>query len=122
MKWAQRLPATKGFPEKGGIMKIMICPLNGPRNISEFIYGGEVKSMPDTLTCSNKEWAEYVFYSKNTVRVVTEWWFHAPSSYWFIAERHTATDEVLKTYDPSELFSKRIDFERVSELPEEKTS
>ncbi|MCR8722118.1 sarcosine oxidase subunit delta, partial [Pseudomonas syringae] len=22
-------------------MKIMTCPLNGPRNISEFTYGGE---------------------------------------------------------------------------------
>lgn len=27
-------------------MKIMICPLNGPRNISEFTYGGEFKPMP----------------------------------------------------------------------------
>ncbi|MQT72472.1 sarcosine oxidase subunit delta, partial [Pseudomonas sp. FSL R10-0071] len=24
-------------------MKIMMCPLNGPRNISEFTYGGEFK-------------------------------------------------------------------------------
>ncbi|MGE8384902.1 MAG: sarcosine oxidase subunit delta, partial [Pseudomonas putida] len=24
-------------------MKILTCPLNGPRNISEFTYGGEFK-------------------------------------------------------------------------------
>jgi sarcosine oxidase subunit delta len=102
-------------------MKIMNCPLNGPRNISEFVYGGEVKTMPNALTCSDKGWAEYVFYSENTIRVVTEWWFHSPSGYWFIAERHTASDEILKTYDPSELFNKRIEFESTPVLAEEKT-
>ena len=39
-------------------MKIMPCPLNGPRNISEFTYGGEFKPMPDPATCSDAEWAE----------------------------------------------------------------
>ncbi|WP_191602668.1 sarcosine oxidase subunit delta [Marinomonas algicola] len=102
-------------------MKMMNCPLNGPRNISEFVYGGEVKSMPDHLTCSDKEWADYVFYADNTIRVITEWWFHSPSGYWFIAERHTASDEILKTYDPSELFNKRVEFASAPVLPEEKT-
>ena len=31
-------------------MKIINCPLNGPRNISEFTYGGEFKPMPDPVT------------------------------------------------------------------------
>ena len=39
-------------------MKIMMCPLNGPRNISEFTYGGEFKPMPDPVNCSDAEWAE----------------------------------------------------------------
>ena len=50
-------------------MKIMNCPLNGPRNISEFVYGGEVKAMPNILTCTDREWADYVFYSENTIRI-----------------------------------------------------
>jgi sarcosine oxidase subunit delta len=91
-------------------MKIMNCPLNGPRNISEFVHGGEVRNMPDPNTCSDQEWAQYVFYSDNLIKVVKEWWLHAPSGYWFIAERHTASDEVLKTYDPSELFKERLEF------------
>ncbi len=30
-------------------MKLMHCPLNGPRNISEFVCGGEVREEPDPL-------------------------------------------------------------------------
>lgn len=84
-------------------MKIMNCPLNGPRNISEFVYGGEVKQMPDHKTCSDREWAEYVFYHNNGTGVVREWWLHAPSGYWFIAERHRVSGEISRTYDASEL-------------------
>ncbi|WP_162886373.1 sarcosine oxidase subunit delta, partial [Pseudomonas syringae] len=53
-------------------MKIMTCPLNGPRNISEFTYGGEFKHMPDPQTCSDSEWADYVFNSEDTLGVVRE--------------------------------------------------
>jgi sarcosine oxidase subunit delta len=91
-------------------MKIMPCPLNGPRNISEFVYGGEVKAMPDPDTCTDKEWAGYVFYSDNLVGIVREWWLHSPSGYWFIAERHTGSDDILRTYDPAELFNTRVEF------------
>ena len=48
-------------------MKILNCPLNGPRNISEFVYGGEVKQMPDPASCTDREWAEYVFYHNNGI-------------------------------------------------------
>ncbi len=91
-------------------MKIMNCPLNGPRNINEFAYGGEVRTMPDPQHCSNRQWADYVFYSDNPAGIAIEWWLHTPSSYWFIAERHTVTGEILRTFDPAELFNKRVDF------------
>ncbi|ATR83728.1 sarcosine oxidase subunit delta [Pseudomonas sp. FFUP_PS_473] len=91
-------------------MKVMICPLNGPRNISEFTYGGEFKPMPNPNTCSDSEWAAYVFNSEDTLGVVREWWMHSPSSYWFLAERHTVTDEIIRTFDPRELFSTRVEF------------
>jgi sarcosine oxidase subunit delta len=29
---------------------------------------------------------------------VREWWCHLPTATWFIAERDTVTDEILKTY------------------------
>ncbi|PMR73655.1 sarcosine oxidase subunit delta [Billgrantia endophytica] len=91
-------------------MKIMHCPLNGPRNISEFIYGGELKAMPDPAACNDREWADYVFYHDNQPGVVTEWWLHAPSSYWFLAERNTLTDEILHTFEPQDIFQQRVEF------------
>ncbi|NIF22423.1 sarcosine oxidase subunit delta [Candidatus Pantoea multigeneris] len=85
-------------------MKIMHCPLNGPRNISEFSYGGELKAIPDASTCSDEAWADYVFFSDNSAGVVTEWWYHTASGYWFLAERNTVTDEIVRTFDASERF------------------
>ncbi len=91
-------------------MKIMNCRLNGPRNISEFVWGGEVKPMPDPATLPSREWGAFVFLENNTAGVVREWWCHVPTSFWFIAERNAVTDEILRTYAASELFNKRVDF------------
>lgn len=91
-------------------MKIMHCPMNGPRNISEFAWGGEVKPMPDPTSGSDAAWAEYLYLENNTRGVVREWWLHVPTSYWFIAERDTVTDEILRTYAATELYNARIDF------------
>lgn len=91
-------------------MKIMPCPLNGPRNISEFVCAGEVTDMPDPARCSDGEWADYVFMETNAAGIVTEWWMHAPTAYWFIAERNTRTDEIIRTYRASERFKSRIEF------------
>ncbi len=90
-------------------MKILNCPLNGPRNISEFVWGGEVKQMPEA-SASDRDWAAYVFIENNKAGVVREWWCHVPTSYWFIAERNTVTDEIIRTYPAGEVFDKRVDF------------
>ncbi len=84
-------------------MKLMHCPLNGLRNINEFVFGGEVKPMP-AMDCSDEQWADYIFYHNNSEKVVQEWWLHSASGYWFIAERHRVTDDVVRTFDPSEWF------------------
>ena len=86
-------------------MKLMQCPLNGPRNIAEFAYGGEVVDAPDVISCSDREWAEYLFIDDNSSGVVREWWIHTPSSYWFIAERDRSSNEIIKTYPSSDLYS-----------------
>ncbi len=91
-------------------MKMMPCPINGLRNINEFVHGGEVRALPDINHCTPEQWGEYVFFHDNTVRIVREWWLHTPSGYWFIAERHMQTDEIIRTYDPSEIFQERIDY------------
>lgn len=83
-------------------MKIMPCPLNGPRNINEFVYGGEVAPLPDVVTADDQEWAEHTFYAYNGTGVVCEWWYHAASGYWFIAQRHRATDDIIRSWDPAD--------------------
>ncbi len=85
-------------------MKIMPCPLNGPRNIEEFRYGGEVVPPPDPDAASDREWSDYLFMRENAAGVVREWWFHVPTSFWFIAERNTVSDEIVRTYLASEVF------------------
>jgi len=92
-------------------MKIMPCPLNGPRNISEFTCFGEVAEMPDPQSLSDDDWADFVWLSNNTAGVVREWWCHSATNYWFIAERNTVTDEILKTYPASDVFKTRREFE-----------
>ena len=96
-------------------MKIMPCPLNGPRNISEFVCGGEVLDEPDPNRCSDVEWAHHVFMENNTAGVVREWWYHVATAYWFIAERNTVTDEILRAYPATEIFNARVDYTKPEE-------
>ncbi len=79
-------------------MKLMTCPINGTRPISEFICGGEVRPMPEPQSVDDETWAAYVFNRNGVPGIQQEWWCHTPSNTWFIAERNTLTDEVLDTY------------------------
>jgi len=77
-------------------MKIMTCPLNGPRNISEFVCYGDVKPPlspdADAAACGRA-----IYLEKNLAGLVHEWWIHVPSTFVFIAERDTRTDEIIRT-------------------------
>ena len=96
-------------------MKIMTCPLNGPRSISEFVCFGEVSEMPEPTETGDEAWADFIWMSNNTAGVVREWWCHGATNYWFIAERNTVTDEILKTYPASDVFAARRDFKAKGE-------
>ena len=79
-------------------MKILTCPINGPRPLSEFVFGGEVRPMPDPKKADDAAWADYVFNRCGEPSIQREWWYHSASSTWFIAERDTASDEIVRTY------------------------
>lgn len=83
-------------------MKLLRCPLNGVRPVSEFAYVGEVRAMPDPDTATDAQWASYVFDRSGVPGVKREWWYHLPSGTWFIAERDVASDTVLGTWLPHE--------------------
>ena len=76
------------------------CPNCGPRNAGEFRYGGEYNPRPrQPLVVSDAAWADYIYMRRNKLGVQTEWWFHRNGcGTWFLAERHTKTNVIHKTY------------------------
>jgi sarcosine oxidase subunit delta len=54
--------------------------------------------MPDPAAASDTEWADYVFNRSGAPGVKREWWCHVPSGIWFIAERNTLDDQVIRTH------------------------
>jgi len=88
-------------------MKILDCPLNGPRNISEFVCAGEVKDLPDPTSCSDAEWADHLFAERNPAGEIHEWWLHAPTNFWFIVRRDTVSEDILETMTVAEFKRRR---------------
>jgi sarcosine oxidase subunit delta len=83
-------------------MKRITCPLNGPRDAAEFVQGPAWKRLP-APDADDAAWAAWVFLEENRKGVVREWWCHVPTNTWFLADRDTATDTILRTLDPGEL-------------------
>lgn len=83
-------------------MKLMTCPMNGPRNIAEFQYLGPVRAAPAPEAASDADWARYLFGAPNARDFALEWWRHTPSNYVFLAERHLGTGELRRTFDPGD--------------------
>jgi heterotetrameric sarcosine oxidase delta subunit len=82
-------------------MFLIKCPNCGPRNATEFRYGGEVHPRPKSD--ADREWADYLYTRKNALGVQTEWWYHRMGCRrWFLARRHTMTNEVQETFWPEE--------------------
>lgn len=81
-------------------MLLVPCPNCGPRNASEFRCTGEYLPRPNpSQPCSDEEWAAYLYTRTNAMGVHTEWWYHsAGCGLWFLAERHTKTNEFARTY------------------------
>ena len=73
------------------------CPWCGPRDQTEFSYGGEAQIIrplnPELL--SDKQWADYLFNRKNTKGLHAEQWCHtAGCRQWFNVLRDTVTYEI----------------------------
>ncbi len=71
------------------------CPFCGPRDHSEFTYGGDGSIVYPALDASVQEWHDAVFMRENIRGVQTETWHHANGCrLWLKVERDTMTHEI----------------------------
>jgi heterotetrameric sarcosine oxidase delta subunit len=79
---------------------LLECPNCGRRDVNEFRYQGEVTKRPPpdpTL----RALADYVYFRDNVAGVQREWWYHRIGcGTWFVAERDTRSNDVLRTEIP----------------------
>lgn len=93
-------------------MLLIPCPWCGPREESEFTYGGEAHIVrppePDALT--DAQWADYLFMRKNPRGLHREQWSHtAGCRRWFNVQRDTVTYQVTVVYKVGEELPKEED-------------
>ena len=78
------------------------CPNCGLREALEFSYGGETNARPGA-GADERAFTDYLFYRENVNGWQIEWWLHRDGCRaWFLAERHTFTNQVRATYLPSD--------------------
>ena len=78
-------------------MLLIPCPWCGPRNDSEFSYGGEadVPRPLDPAALSDDEWADYLYMRTNRRGLHRELWCHSSGCRrWFVATRDTVTNKI----------------------------
>ena len=86
-------------------MLIINCPWCGPRDESEFAYGGEahIARPTDPNALSDEQWADYLFNRSNPKGLHKERWVHAfGCRRWFNAERDTVTYKFKSFYKVGE--------------------
>lgn len=82
-------------------MLLISCPNCGPRDETEFHYGGQAHvpypENPNDLT--DREWAEYLFYRENTKGTFAERWVHSTGCrQWFNMLRDTVSYDIHSIY------------------------
>ncbi|MEV0232395.1 sarcosine oxidase subunit delta [Nonomuraea sp. NPDC050786] len=76
-------------------MLLIDCPHCGPRDETEFRYGGQAGIACPAPDVADEEWAAYVFMRDNPKGWFRERWFHVHGCRtWFDVERHTVTHEI----------------------------
>jgi len=82
-------------------MLLINCPWCGPREDSEFAYGGQahiVRPSPSE-SASDEAWGDYLFMRTNPRGLHREQWLHAAGCrQWFNVERDTVSYRVGRVY------------------------
>ena len=81
---------------------VLTCPHCGPREATDFAFGGEVSGRPGERP-SLHDLGSYNYFRVNRAGVQREWWYHRSGCRaWFLAERDTTTNRVLSVTLPRE--------------------
>ena len=82
-------------------MLLIACPFCGPRDETEFRYGGQahVARPADPTALTDVEWADYLFMRDNPKGAFRERWVHAGGCRrWFNVRRDTRDHRILAVY------------------------
>jgi heterotetrameric sarcosine oxidase delta subunit len=75
---------------------LLECPQCGPREVTEFRYGGEAQARPAPGSAI-ADWSAYLYGRDNVAGVERAWWFHRDACRrWFQADRDTNTNDVIR--------------------------
>lgn len=86
-------------------MLLIDCPSCGPRDETEFHYGGQAHvALPeDPYALSDAEWGRFLFFRDNPKGLFAERWCHSTGCRrWFNVVRDTVTYRILAVYRPGE--------------------
>jgi sarcosine oxidase subunit delta len=73
------------------------CPRCGRRPLDEFSFGGERRSVPDTIVDRDERDFDEVWVFENPDGIATERWFHAAGCRrWLTVRRDTSVDHVVE--------------------------
>ena len=91
------------------------CPFCGPRDHSEFSYGGDATVEYPALDASTDEWYEAVFLRDDPRGPHTELWHHVGGCRSFlVVERNTLTHEITSVCLAHQATGKALDSEAQS--------
>jgi heterotetrameric sarcosine oxidase delta subunit len=75
------------------------CPYCGPREETEFTYGGPSHVTRPELTATDREWTHYLFHRENPKGPHRELWLHSYGcGRWFNVIRDTTTHAIQRVY------------------------
>jgi len=76
-------------------MLLIACPHCGPRDQTEFAYGGDASVERPAVEASLEVWVAYVYLRDNPAGLHEEYWQHvAGCRRWFRIRRDTVTHEI----------------------------
>jgi heterotetrameric sarcosine oxidase delta subunit len=83
-------------------MKLIPCPLCGPRNASDFRYVGESRPRPEPETASRADWRANLYLRENPAGWITETWYcRSGCRRYFVLERNTVTGAIRSSRLPA---------------------